>query len=57
MRYGSGMWLWNEVEDGEENLNVMFQFFRYKMAEEMRNDVMENIHVCYNYNVVLITNQ
>ena len=51
------MWLWGEVEDDdEENVNDMFQFFRYKMAEEMRNDVMENIHVCYNYNV-LITSQ
>ena len=51
------MWLWNEVDDDEENVNVMFQFFRYKMAEEMRNDVMENIHVCYNQYSVLITSQ
>ena len=41
-------------DDDEENVNNMFQVFRYKMAEEMRNDVMENIHVCYNFNLIIV---
>ena len=48
------MRLWGKVELNDDDEQYMFQFFRYKMAEEMRNDVMETIHVCCNFNLIIV---
>ena len=48
------MRLWSKVELNDDDEQYMFQFFRYKMAEEMRNDVMETHYSVPITRIVLI---